>query len=1488
MNHIHNILRLAAATPLVVTFASASDLIITGVIDGPLSNGTPKAIELYAVADIPDLSIYGIGSANNGGGTDGEEFTLSGSATEGQFIYVASEAPLFQNFFGFAPTFTSGAASINGDDAIELFQNSSVVDVFGEITHSGPGAWNYADGWAYRNDETGPDGSTFTIANWNLSGIDVLDGETTNASAMNPFPIGTYTPAGSPPPPPAVDEQASLYQAILTGEGSGEVVSHAKVGSDFLLAVTDNPNGGVTVMKWIDGNQKYQTEFSIDLTSEVTNFAEVSSVALDPRGTGLGAALVQVDDPAVNTTGDLSIPQIGRIVFFDATTGTVIGQTNTGYHPDMVAFGPTGICAVANEGEYAWDTDSGDALPASNQNGSVSLYDLTAVTFGDLSAAASVTGVNVDFTGADLTGIRYGTPEAMEPEYVVFDAGDGIFVGCQENNAVAYLADVPGILAGSTTPSWVVSSLGTVTYTADASNTDGIDISDVIKGLHMPDAIAIYQDDGTTYIVTADEGDARPDDSDIARAKAFDDNLGEIADTPVYDDGNGPVTEAELFALVGNDNELGRLNILIDQSTVGGLGTELTDIVAMGSRGISVWEVDDLTQTLSRVSHLSLESYLAGVDPDRHNSNDGGDPAAQDARSDDKGPEPEAVDVIQLGSKIIAMVGNERQNGVVMVDITDPANPTPISYINSRDNGLISPETVQTVPASESPTGSELAIFGFEGLNGDGVSGGIGIYTLGTDDAFTLTILHNNDGESDLFSYRDSANHGGVARFKSAMDAHHAFYSNQGHGVVEVYAGDSFLAGAEFSASLESGAPGSRTFYDALALSRIGYDAFAIGNHEFDFGPDVLAEFIGDAQTTNPALYLSANLDFTNEADMLAQVNAGNVARSTVVEVPTAAGVKKVGIIGATTDNLPFISSPRNTIISAVAAAVNGEVATLQGQNVDAIVLVSHLQGLDTDQALVSSLAAGIDVIVAGGGDELLANPTADSPRDVYGPAAPASIVDTSVYLGADGLVGGTSGNADDAVEDGYPVLSTNTDLGGNTIPIVTGAGSYGYLNRITLSFDGGTVTVDPSSNPALIVSDSLDAANGYAADADVLADIAPVQTYLDGLSATVIANNTFGMTGGGSSPVIRSGERPVGNLVADAYLAKAQALAGSFGVDVPQVAMANGGGIRADIPAGDITLATTFSVSPFGNFVAVVEDVTTADLKLLLENAYSKTSDSDLGNGVTPVGTNGRFAQVAGMKVVYDISKPAMLLGTNVVTTQGVRVVSAELDNGTDLIVAGQPVPGVTVDIAMPAFSAAGGDQWFRYASNGSVYYTAGQYGFTTLGATDQQALADYLIALDGTANGTGPAIDSDSRYDAVQDGRILAVSDRDSDGLLDQVEEALGTDPDVNELDPAAQLATIAAKQAADIQTGETNVTSDPAAFDLYTATSILDLNMNGVMGAVTNPGPSGTAVLNIDVFSTDDLSAPFPSGWTIESTEQVTVPAPAGKFFYRLGAE
>lgn len=177
-------------TPMV----HANDIVITGVVDGSLSGGLPKAIELFVLNDIADLSTCGVGAANNGGGTDGQEITFnSGAASAGTYIYIASEAPQFTTFFGFAPDYTSNAASINGDDAIELFCNDTVVDVFGDINTDGSGEdWDYQDGWAARNADTGPDGTTFTIASWTFSGTNVLDGVATNASADTPYPLKSY------------------------------------------------------------------------------------------------------------------------------------------------------------------------------------------------------------------------------------------------------------------------------------------------------------------------------------------------------------------------------------------------------------------------------------------------------------------------------------------------------------------------------------------------------------------------------------------------------------------------------------------------------------------------------------------------------------------------------------------------------------------------------------------------------------------------------------------------------------------------------------------------------------------------------------------------------------------------------------------------------------------------------------------------------------------------------------------------------------------------------------------------------------------------------------------------------------------------------------------------------------------------------------------------------------------------------------------------
>jgi uncharacterized protein len=280
--------------------AVTGDLLITGVVDGPLSGGLPKAIELFAVNNIPDLSIYGMGSANNGGGSDGEEFTFPAvAATAGDYIYVASEAPSFTTFFGFAPDYTSAAAGINGDDAIELFLNGGVVDVFGDINTDGTGEpWEYLDGWAYRVDGTGQDGTTFVPGNWSFSGPNALDGESNNGTAATPFPIGTYsTTTTSGPTDPVINEFVANhtgadtnafvevfgdsntdYSAFTVLEIEGDSESNEGV-IDAVLPVGTTNGGGY----WIDPEDMENGTLTILL---VENFSGSLGSDLDTNNDG--------------------------------------------------------------------------------------------------------------------------------------------------------------------------------------------------------------------------------------------------------------------------------------------------------------------------------------------------------------------------------------------------------------------------------------------------------------------------------------------------------------------------------------------------------------------------------------------------------------------------------------------------------------------------------------------------------------------------------------------------------------------------------------------------------------------------------------------------------------------------------------------------------------------------------------------------------------------------------------------------------------------------------------------------------------------------------------------------------------------------------------------------------------------------------------------------------------------------------------------------
>jgi 5'-nucleotidase len=553
----------------------------------------------------------------------------------------------------------------------------------------------------------------------------------------------------------------------------------------------------------------------------------------------------------------------------------------------------------------------------------------------------------------------------------------------------------------------------------------------------------------------------------------------------------------------------------------------------------------------------------------------------------------------------------------------------------------------------------------------------------GTKPAFTLTILHNNDGESRLTGAPGNPDFGGVARFATLVDDLRA-EATRGRppagqagrrGVILLSSGDNFLAGPEFQASLEKGVP----FYDSIALSEIGYDAFAIGNHEFDFGPDVLADFI-ESFGRNVPPFVSANLDVSDEPRLAALAADGTIVASTVVRERG----ERIGVVGATTPLLPAISSPRNVkVLDDVAGLVQDQVDDLTGRGVDKIILISHLQNVNEDRALVPMLS-DIDVAIAGGGDELLANE-------------------------GDLLVPGDARAIDPATGQpfSYPVAATDAD--GAFVPIVTTAGDYKYVGRLVVNFDksGEVLGVDDLSGPVRVSGVAPDAVEPDAQIQQLVVD--PVNAFIANLAETVIGQSEVALEGR-RDPGVRTEETNLGNLVADALLDAGEDNAAAFGVVPPDVAIQNGGGIRNNtlIPAGPLTELDTFSIAPFPNFVSVVPDVPRAQFKEIVENLVSRIPLAD-----------GRFGQIGGFSFTYDATRTAQVVNdAGTVLTPGDRVRSLVLDDGTVIVADGAVVAGPGVAIATNDFSARGGDQYpFRGLP------------FTTVGLSYQQALSDYIV---------------------------------------------------------------------------------------------------------------------------------------------------------------
>ena len=547
-------------------------------------------------------------------------------------------------------------------------------------------------------------------------------------------------------------------------------------------------------------------------------------------------------------------------------------------------------------------------------------------------------------------------------------------------------------------------------------------------------------------------------------------------------------------------------------------------------------------------------------------------------------------------------------------------------------------------------------------------------------DTFSLTILHNNDGESKLLPDEDRG-FPGVARFAAQMKELQA--AAAGAGVVTLTSGDNFLASQELNVSLAR----DGALYDSIALSGL-YDAMALGNHDFDLGPEVTARFI---EGFEPAVtFLSANADFSGEPVLQALVDSGVLAGSTVVET----GGQQVGVIGAVTPQLRNISTPRNVVISGVLAAVQAEVASLTAAGVDKIILVSHLQGVSEEVALVADLA-GVDVVIAGGGDDLLRNE-------------------------------GDTCMPDDEPAGPYPMLVA--DSTGADVPVITAPGGYRCIGALTVVFDGDGSIVSHSGR-------SVGVSLATTPDATVQSSvIEPLAAAVAEIDADVIGASEVDLDGRRAS--VRTGSSNQGNLHADALRATAANLAADFGTPMPDVAIQNGGGIRNDavIPAGPITAGDTWDIAPFRNFVVVAE-VARETFHVLLEQAVDRIP-----------GAGGQFPQVSGFTFSYDPSAPARETDRagdcSLAGDPGSRIRDATLDDGTAIVRDGAVVPGDPVVLVTIDFLANGGD----------CYPLAG-IEFTKLGVSYQQALANYISEdLGGTITAADYPEGGDDRIVAVE----------------------------------------------------------------------------------------------------------------------------------------
>ena len=510
---------------------------------------------------------------------------------------------------------------------------------------------------------------------------------------------------------------------------------------------------------------------------------------------------------------------------------------------------------------------------------------------------------------------------------------------------------------------------------------------------------------------------------------------------------------------------------------------------------------------------------------------------------------------------------------------------------------------------------------------------------------YVLDILHINDLHSRIQSVSkynstcaaedesEGKCFGGIARVKAKIDERRAALAAENANVLVLDAGDQFQ-GSLFYTTYKGDAA-------VEFLNMIKPDAMAVGNHEFDDGPETLARFIDKAEFP----VISANTSAYFEP-LLKDKLPGYV----IVEK----GGEKIGIVSVVAADTKELSSPGDKVdFNAEIGILKSAIPEIESYGVNKIVALTHV-GLEMDKQIAAAVS-GIDVIVGGHSHTLLAN-------------------------------------GDDGAAGPYPVWVENPD--GIKVPIVQ-AGSYSkYLGEVSVNFNDDGVVTAAYGEPHL-----LDA--GVTPDAAITARVAELAAPIEELKKKPVGDAVAAIDGDRDS--CRLGECSMGNLVADAMLDRVK----GQGVTI---AVQNGGGLRASIDGGQITMGEVLEVLPFQNALSTFE-LKGSDVVAALESGVSQVEE-----------IKGRFPQVAGLRFAWD--ETVEPLKGRIKQVQVMKDGEwADID------------PEATYKLVSNDFMRGGGDGYAVFKDNGMNAYDYGP-GL-------EQVVADYIAA--------------NSPYKPYTDGRIL-----------------------------------------------------------------------------------------------------------------------------------